>query len=119
VGLWRVLALVASSTGFALYCPSFLCLDQVLHRLALPLKHSPHSLPHTYLLLPPHRPCTAHTSRLAMFLRSGDQVVDFSCGENYFVPYLKKLCLRWVNRIRGDMHVAGNTNVCAPLGTSA
>ncbi|KAI3425357.1 hypothetical protein D9Q98_009121 [Chlorella vulgaris] len=39
--------------------------------------------------------------RLAMFLRSGDQVVDFSCGENYFVPYLKKLCLRQGIALRG------------------
>ncbi|KAL4857102.1 Protein ENHANCED DOWNY MILDEW 2 [Chlorella vulgaris] len=39
--------------------------------------------------------------RLAMFLRSGDQIVDFSCGENYFVPYLKKLCLRQGIALRG------------------
>jgi hypothetical protein len=31
--------------------------------------------------------------RLALFLSNGDQVVDFSCGENYFVPHLKKRCL--------------------------
>jgi hypothetical protein len=35
-----------------------------------------------------------HRCRLALFLSNGDQVVDFSCGENYFVPYLKKRCLR-------------------------
>ncbi|KAI7842773.1 hypothetical protein COHA_003520 [Chlorella ohadii] len=32
--------------------------------------------------------------RLREHLRSGDQVVDFSCGENYFLPHLKQLCLR-------------------------
>ncbi|KAL4452599.1 hypothetical protein ABPG75_008261 [Micractinium tetrahymenae] len=39
--------------------------------------------------------------RLAMFLRSGDQVVDFSCGENHFVPYLKQRCLSMGMAIRG------------------
>jgi hypothetical protein len=40
----------------------------------------------------PHVP--THLCRLALFLSNGDQVVDFSCGENYFVPYLVKRCLR-------------------------
>lgn len=37
--------------------------------------------------------------RLAMYLRTGDQVVDFSCGENAFVPLVKKRCLRCVQSI--------------------
>jgi hypothetical protein len=70
-----------------------------------------------------------------VFLRSDDQVVDFSCGENYFVPELKKRCLRcgWgatgarpaappVSLYGFCRPLAGACRVCAlqlPLGTHA
>ncbi len=36
--------------------------------------------------------------RLLPFLRPGDTIVDFSCGENTWMPMLKALCLAdgWV-----------------------
>ena len=35
------------------------------------------------------------TRSLTNWMRDGDQVVDFSCGENVFVPMVKEQCLRW------------------------
>ena len=39
--------------------------------------------------------------RLLPLLRPGDTIVDFSCGENTWVPMLKEMCLRggWVNHL--------------------
>ena len=32
-------------------------------------------------------------TRLALFMRTGDQVVDFSAGANHFVPMVVQRCL--------------------------
>lgn len=48
-----------------------------------------------YATQPAVLPCSHRhpaSPRLLPFLRAGDQVVDFSCGENYFIPHIKQLC---------------------------
>ena len=41
--------------------------------------------------------------RLMPFVRPGDTIVDFSCGENTWMPMLKEMCLRdgWVMSLPG------------------
>jgi hypothetical protein len=88
--------------------------EQVLRRRARSLQGAPCDRVSQHAA-----PCAVcRLRRLALFLSNGDQVVDFSCGENYFVPHLKKRCLRCsaagtaVQRCSGTAHSRARSSMC-------